>query len=155
MNRPNDEGRATNAPPLQGRWPGLGRSGGALRHRGLPQHRALERFQSPAGRRAAPTIIVAAVVIGVLCTPAVAYAAGAGAGAVMPWTGPLQALLDNLSGPTARIVAGLGFVIGGGIWAFSRSEEGAKRFGQIVIGAAIAIGAANIVTSLAFVGAVL
>ena len=40
-------------------------------------------------------------------------------------------------------------------WAFSRSEEGAKRFGQIVIGAAIAIGAANIVTSLAFVGAVL
>jgi type IV secretion system protein VirB2 len=98
---------------------------------------------------------VAAVVIGVLFTPAVAYAAGAGAGAAMPWTGPLQALLDNLSGPTARIVAGLGFVIGGGIWAFSRSEEGAKRFGQIVIGAAIAIGAANIVTSLAFVGAVL
>ena len=66
----------------------------------------------------------------------------------MPWTGPLQTLLDNLSGPTARIVAGLGFVIGGGVWAFSRSEEGAKRFGQIVIGAAIAIGAANIVTSL-------
>jgi type IV secretion system protein VirB2 len=72
----------------------------------------------------------------------------------MPWTGPLQTLLDNLSGPTARILAGLGFVIGGGIWAFSRSEEGAKRFGQIVIGAAIAIGAANIVTALAFVGAV-
>jgi type IV secretion system protein TrbC len=98
---------------------------------------------------AAAGIVAAAVLI-----PAVAYAAGAGAGAAMPWTGPLQALLDNLSGPTARIVAGLGFVIGGGIWAFSRSEEGAKRFGQIVIGAAIAIGAANIVTSLAFVGAV-
>src|SRR5579862_1077600 len=86
---------------------------------------------------------------GLLLAPAVAYAAGAGGGAAMPWTGPLQTLLDNLSGPTARIVAGLGFVIGGGIWAFSRSEEGAKRFGQIVIGAAIAIGAANIVTSLA------
>jgi len=41
-------------------------------------------------------------------------AAGAGGGASMPWTGPLQTLLDNLSGPTARIVAGLGFVIGGG-----------------------------------------
>lgn len=97
---------------------------------------------------------MAAAVLAVLCTPTVAFAAGAGGGASMPWTGPLQTLLDNLSGPTARIVAGLGFVIGGGIWAFSRSEEGAKRFGQIVIGAAIAIGAANIVTSLAFVGAV-
>jgi len=95
-----------------------------------------------------------AAVAAVFCTPAVALAAGAGGGASMPWTGPLQTLLDNLSGPTARIVAGLGFVIGGGIWAFSRSEEGPKRFGQIVIGAAIAIGAANIVTSLAFVGAV-
>ena len=100
---------------------------------------------------------VQALVVALVCglfLPVVAQAAGAGAGAVMPWTGPLQALLDNLSGPTARIVAGLGFVIGGGIWAFSRSEEGAKRFAQIVIGAAIAIGAANIVTSLAFVGAV-
>ena len=113
------------------------------------------RHRPAVGRHVPPGIVVAAVVIGVLCTPAVAYAAGAGAGAAMPWTGPLQALLDNLSGPTARIVAGLGFVIGGGIWAFSRSEEGAKRFGQIVIGAALAIGAANIVTSLAFVGAVL
>jgi type IV secretory pathway VirB2 component (pilin) len=97
---------------------------------------------------------IAAAVAALLMAPAIAYAAGAGAGAAMPWTGPLQTLLDNLSGPTARIMAGLGFVIGGGIWAFSRSEEGAKRFGQIVIGAAIAIGAANIVTSLAFVGAV-
>jgi type IV secretion system protein TrbC len=100
------------------------------------------------------TVGVTVAVAAVFCTPAVAMAAGAGGGASMPWTGPLQTLLDNLSGPTARIVAGLGFVIGGGIWAFSRSEEGAKRFGQIVIGAAIAIGAANIVTSLAFVGAV-
>jgi type IV secretion system protein TrbC len=99
-------------------------------------------------------LATAGAMTALLAAPAIAYAAGAGGGAAMPWTGPLQTLLDNLSGPTARIVAGLGFVIGGGIWAFSRSEEGAKRFGQIVIGAAIAIGAANIVTSLAFVGAV-
>ncbi len=85
--------------------------------------------------------------------PSVARAAAAG-GTDMPWTGPLQQLLDNLSGPTARVLAGLGFVIGGAIWAFSRSEEGARRFGQVIVGAAIAIGAANIVTALAFVGAV-
>jgi type IV secretory pathway VirB2 component (pilin) len=90
----------------------------------------------------------------VLSLPAVAHATGTGGGADMPWTGPLQSLLDNLSGPTARVLAGLGFVIGGAIWAFSRSEEGARRFGQVIIGAAIAIGAANIVTALAFTGAI-
>jgi type IV secretion system protein TrbC len=119
---------------------------------GSAQRRAGRRVVGGRSRRATRTVLLA--VAGVLMTPGVAYAAGAGGGAAMPWTGPLQTLLDNLSGPTARIVAGLGFVIGGGVWAFSRSEEGAKRFGQIVIGAAIAIGAANIVTSLAFVGAV-
>jgi type IV secretory pathway VirB2 component (pilin) len=114
----------------------------------------VERGHRPVAIRIQVTVVIAlAAVAAVLMIPAVAYAAGAGGSAAMPWTGPLQTLLDNLSGPTARIVAGLGFVIGGGIWAFSRSEEGAKRFGQIVIGAAIAIGAANIVTSLAFVGA--
>ena len=118
--------------------------------RGLASRR---RVRVRAARRRLSTAMIGAVA-GLLLLPTIAYAAGAGSGASMPWTGPLQALLDNLSGPTARIVAGLGFVIGGGIWAFSRSEEGAKRFGQIVIGAAIAIGAANIVTSLAFVGAV-
>ena len=115
---------------------------------------ARDRRRRRARRRWQFMMAIAAAVMALLVAPGVAYAAGAGGGAAMPWTGPLQTLLDNLSGPTARIVAGLGFVIGGGIWAFSRSEEGAKRFGQIVIGAAIAIGAANIVTSLAFVGAV-
>jgi type IV secretory pathway VirB2 component (pilin) len=126
---------------MSGCWRGSHARGTRLRYQPTKRRHVL----------AAPAIIA---VLAVLCTPAVAFAAGAGGGASMPWTGPLQTLLDNLSGPTARIVAGLGFVIGGGIWAFSRSEEGAKRFGQIVIGAAIAIGAANIVTSLAFVGAV-
>lgn len=115
---------------------------------------ARRRSRYSRGRPRRLMLAIAGAIGALLAAPGIAYAAGAGAAAAMPWTGPLQTLLDNLSGPTARIVAGLGFVIGGGIWAFSRSEEGAKRFGQIVIGAAIAIGAANIVTSLAFVGAV-
>ena len=85
--------------------------------------------------------------------PAVALAAPAGAGANMPWTGPLQSLLDNLSGTTARILGALAFVVGGAIWAFTRHEEGAKRFGQAIVGIAVMIGAAGIVNSLAFVGA--
>ena len=62
-------------------------------------------------------------------------------------------LLENLSGPTARILGALAFVIGGALWAFTRHEEGARRFGQAIVGIAIMIGAANIVSALAFVGA--
>ena len=60
---------------------------------------------------------------------------------------------DNLSGTTARILGGLAFVVGGAIWAFTRHEEGAKRFGQAIVGIAIMIGATNVVNALAFVGA--
>jgi type IV secretory pathway VirB2 component (pilin) len=89
----------------------------------------------------------------VLLVPEIALAAPAGGGAAMPWTGPLQSLLDNLSGPTARILGALAFVVGGAMWAFTRHEEGARRFGQAIVGIALMIGAANIVTALAFVGA--
>ena len=85
--------------------------------------------------------------------PAVAFAAPTGGGAAMPWTGPLQSLLNNLTGPTARILGALAFVVGGAMWAFTRHEEGAKRFGQAIVGIAVMIGAANIVAALAFVGA--
>jgi type IV secretion system protein VirB2 len=93
------------------------------------------------------------VVLLLALTPAVALAAPTGGGAPMPWTGPLQSLLDNLTGPTARILGALAFVVGGAMWAFTRHEEGAKRFGQAIVGIAVMIGAANIVAALAFVGA--
>ena len=101
--------------------------------------------------RALPLLTLALVVV--VLTPAVGYAAPVGGGADMPWTGPLQSLLDNLSGTTARILGALAFVVGGAIWAFTRHEEGAKRFGQAIVGIAVMIGAANIVGALAFVGA--
>lgn len=89
----------------------------------------------------------------VVLAPSAALAAPTGGGAEMPWTGPLQSLLENLTGPTARILGALAFVVGGAMWAFTRHEEGAKRFGQAIVGIAIMIGAANIVAALAFVGA--
>lgn len=98
-------------------------------------------------------LIGAALVAVSVLLPDVALGAPAGGGAPMPWTGPLQSLLNNLSGPTARIIGALAFVVGGALWAFTRHEEGAKRFGQAIVGIAIMIGAANIVTALAFVGA--
>src|SRR5204863_507423 len=47
----------------------------------------------------------------------------------------------------------LAFVVGGALWACTRHEEGARRVAQAVVGLAIMIGAANIVSALAFVGA--
>lgn len=96
-----------------------------------------------------------AIGVGALTLPERLLAASSDAGVAMPWTGPLQSLLDNLSGPTARILGALAFVIGGALWAFTRHEEGARRFGQAIVGIAVMIGAANIVTALAFSGATL
>jgi type IV secretion system protein VirB2 len=98
-------------------------------------------------------LVGVAIALASVLLPHVAFAASAGGGAPMPWTGPLQSLLNNLSGPTARIIGALAFVVGGALWAFTRHEEGAKRFGQAIVGIAIMIGAANIVNALAFVGA--
>ena len=98
-------------------------------------------------------VVGAALALAFVLLPHVAVAASAGGGAPMPWTGPLESLLNNLSGPTARVIGALAFVVGGALWAFTRHEEGARRFAQAVVGLAIMIGAANIVSALAFVGA--
>ncbi len=105
--------------------------------------------------RTLPRVLLVGAVLALasVLLPHVALAASAGGGAPMPWTGPLQSLLNNLSGPTARIIGALAFVVGGALWAFTRHEEGARRFAQAVVGVAIMIGAANIVSALAFVGA--
>ena len=81
-------------------------------------------------------------------------AAGTG-GVVLPWNTPFQNLLDNLTGTTARIFAGIMLVVAGIIWGFTRNEEGAKRFGQAVIAIALMFGAVQIVDALAFAGAIL
>jgi type IV secretory pathway VirB2 component (pilin) len=104
-----------------------------------------------AGRALALT---AALVALVALLPAPAHAAGAGGGGAMPWDAPLLLLLNALSGNTAKIVAALGLVIGACVIIFGRGEDGAKRIGLVVIGAAIAIGSTSIISSLAFTGAV-
>src|SRR5260370_98356 len=98
-------------------------------------------------------LVGVALVLVFLLLPHAAFGASAGGGAPMPWTGPLQSLLNNLSGPTARIIGALAFVVGGALWAFTRHEEGARRFAQAIVGIAIMLGAANIVGALAFAAA--
>ena len=80
-----------------------------------------------------------------------AYAAG---GDPMPWDGPLTALMNNLAGPTARVLVTIAVVACGLMWAFTRNEEGLKRLGQIAFGGAIAMGAATLMASMGFAGGV-
>ena len=82
-------------------------------------------------------------------------ALAAGGGYPMPWDTPLQNLLGNLTGPTARALVLIAIVACGLLWAFTRNEEGLKRLGQVAFGGAIAMGAVTMLASLGFAGAVL
>ena len=99
------------------------------------------------------SLVVMGVVALVMMVQA-AEVAAAGTGPDMPWNTPLQRLLDNLSGPTARTLGMLMFVIGALTWGFSRNEEHVRRFGTIVFGCAVAIGVVNLFNALAFQGGV-
>lgn len=79
--------------------------------------------------------------------------AGTG-GTDMPWNGPMQAILDNITGPTGKIIAGLLIALGGIVWGFTRHEEGFKRVAQAIIAIGLVLGATNLVTTLGFQGCV-
>jgi type IV secretory pathway VirB2 component (pilin) len=89
-----------------------------------------------------------------LVLAAVPAAARAGTGGSdLPWNTPLTNVQANLTGPTAKTVAALAFVLGGAMWAFTSHEQGAKRFGQALVGIAIVMGAVTMVDQLGFQGA--
>ncbi len=90
----------------------------------------------------------ALVVLGV---SEVAYATPSGPS--MPWDAPLQILLDNLQGTVARILVTVAVVITGLLFAFGESGGAFRRVFGIAFGAAIALGALTVLTSLGFVGA--
>lgn len=102
--------------------------------------------------RSASRALLRALLVLPLATSAAFASTG---GATMPWDGPLQRLLDNLSGPTARALVLIAIVGCGLFWAFTRNEEGLKKLGQIAFGGAIAMGATVMLTSLGFTGALM
>ena len=74
-------------------------------------------------------------------------------GPSMPWDGPLTVLLDNLQGTVARILVTVAVVITGLLFAFGESGGALRRVFGIAFGAAIALGALTVLSSLGFVGA--
>jgi type IV secretory pathway VirB2 component (pilin) len=101
-----------------------------------------------------PASLARPLLLGVALLLGAASAAHAGTGGGdLPWNHPLQVVVDNLTGPTAKTIAALAFVLGGAMWMFTSHEQGAKRFGQALFGVAIVLGAVNLVDALGFQGA--
>ena len=105
---------------------------------------------APTARSAARSASLVLALLAGLAPTASATAAG---GAPMPWDTPLQNLMANLTGPTARALVIIAIVGAGLMWAFTRNEEGLKKLGQIAFGGAIALGAVALMAGLGFAGA--
>ena len=69
-------------------------------------------------------------------------------GSGMPWEGPLQKIVDSITGPVARVIAVLAIVLAGLGIAFGEAGSGVRKLFQVVFGLAIAFGAASIVASV-------
>jgi type IV secretion system protein VirB2 len=81
--------------------------------------------------------VVAAVVLSIHFVPADALASSAG----MPWEGPLNQLLDSLTGPVARVLGAVAIIgLGIGI-AFSDGGGMMRKALWVVLGLAIAFNA--------------
>lgn len=77
------------------------------------------------------------LVLWLLSTPAWA------AGSNMPWEAPLQAILDSVQGPIARIIAVIIIIVTGLTLAFGDTSGGFRRLVQIVFGLSIAFAASS------------
>ena len=75
------------------------------------------------------------------------------AGSSMPWERPLQAILDSLQGPVARIMAVIIIIATGLTLAFGDTSGGFRKLLQIVFGLSIAFAASSFfLTFFSFAG---
>lgn len=84
-------------------------------------------------------VCLALVFAGVLGWAGIAHAAGSS----MPWEAPLQAILESIEGPVARIVGVIVITLTGLTLAFGESSGGFRRLVQIVFGLSIAFAATS------------
>ena len=80
-----------------------------------------------------------AVGLAALTVAAPAHAAGSS----MPWEAPLQAILESIQGPVAKIVAVIIIIATGLALAFGDTSGGFRRLIQIVFGLSIAFAASS------------
>lgn len=78
-----------------------------------------------------------------------------GMGTEMPWNTPMQTLLNNMTGPTARALVGIATAYSGYRWMFASHEQGANSLARVAVGGAIALTAQTIISYASFGGALL
>lgn len=78
-----------------------------------------------------------AVLVSVLAVPA--YASGSG----MPWEGPLQQIVDSITGPVARAAAVIAIVIAGVTIIFSEGGGGVRKLAFVGLGIAVMFAAVS------------
>ena len=84
-----------------------------------------------------PKMFTIAIAIAALAAPA--YAAGSG----MPWEGPLQQIVDSITGPVARAAAVIAIVIAGITIIFSEGGGGVRKLAFVGLGIAIMFAAVS------------
>jgi type IV secretion system protein VirB2 len=99
---------------------------------------------SQARGRASAALAILAGVAGVL---AVGPASAAGAGAAMPWEGPLDTIMQSLSGPVAKAVGIIAIVLTGLGFAFAEGGSALRKGIGIVFGLAIAFTATTFIST--------
>lgn len=82
---------------------------------------------------------LAGYTLAALAIAAPAYASGSG----MPWEGPLQQILDSITGPVARAVGVIAIVIAGFTIAFSDGGSGVRKLAWAGLGLACVFAAAT------------
>lgn len=82
-----------------------------------------------------------AMVIGCLflSIAAPAYAAGSG----MPWEGPLEQVVDSITGPVARAAAVIAIVTAGTVIMFSEGGGGVRKLAFVGLGVAVMFAAVS------------
>ena len=85
----------------------------------------------------ATKIIGAVALMTLLASPA--YAAGTG----MPWEGPLEQIVDSITGPVARAAAVIAIVIAGVTIIFSEGGGGVRKLAFVGLGIAVMFAAVS------------
>ncbi len=85
------------------------------------------------------SILCASFVIAAIVAATPALAAGSG----MPWEGPLEKIVDSITGPVARAAAVIAIVLAGVTIIFSEGGGGVRKLAFVGLGIAIMFAAVS------------
>jgi type IV secretory pathway VirB2 component (pilin) len=91
----------------------------------------------------------------VVTNPVTAWAAGAGGGGQLPWDGPINVLVKDMTGPFAFGISMLAFVVAGAILVFGGEiSDFVRRLIYTVMVSAFLVTITNTAAALGIAGAV-